>query len=402
MAKKSPRREPDKKRISKLAGQFQRRVLESAVTAVSIMDSDGRFLTVSRRAVGVMGYSNRELRGKHFTFLIVPEDQARIKGVVDAVLSKGRSFSKIETNIICKDGSSRVIMFDLAPVRLDNKTVGAVATGEDVTTTKLAEEALRRSEAELRLLSSRLLDLQDSERRRIARELHDGTAQNLFALNIALSRMLQQASTGESRDALQECLELCEQSREEIRTLSYVLHPPMLDEAGLVSALKWYVEGFSARSGIKVDLTADPAVGRLPIDIETDLFRVVQECLANIHRHSGSATAAVQLDRTTERVLLQIRDWGHGMPAEIASGPALASPGVGIPGMHERLDQHQGKLEIKSNNKGTIVTAIVPLSSMHWPQDLVVGVNENKGTKYQTPVRDRLPGRVQKPSGKNT
>jgi hypothetical protein len=90
------------------------------------------------------------------------------------------------------------------------------------------------------------------------------------------------------------------------------------------------------------------------------------------------------------------------MPAEIASGPALASPGVGIPGMHERLDQHQGKLEIKSNNKGTIVTAIVPLSSMHWPQDLVVGVNENKGTKYQTPVRDRLPGRVQKPSGKNT
>jgi PAS domain S-box-containing protein len=366
------------------------------------MDSDGRFLTVSRRTVDVTGYSNHELRGKHFTFLIVPEDQARIKGVVDTVLSKGRSFSKLETTIICKDGTSKVIQFDLAPVKSDNKTVGAVATAEDVTTTRRAEEALLRSEAELRLLSSRLLDLQDSERRRIARELHDGTAQNLFALNIALSRMLQQESTRESRDALQECLGLCEQSREEIRTLSYVLHPPMLDEAGLVSALKWYVEGFSARSGIKVDLTAEAAVGRLPIDIETDLFRVVQECLSNIHRHSGSTTAAVQIDRNAERVLLQIRDWGHGMPAEVASGPALASPGVGIPGMHERLEQHQGKLEIKSNNKGTTVTATVPLSALHRPQDLVVSVNENKGTKYQTPVRDRLPGRVQKPSGKNT
>jgi PAS domain S-box-containing protein len=369
MHKKPPKPKPDQ-RILKLAEQFQQRVLESSVAAVGIMDSEGRFLTVSQRGVEITGYSNRELKGKHCTFLVAPEDQVRIKRIVDSVLSKRQSFSKMETNIVCKDGTSKIISFGIAPVKLDDKTVGAVATGEDVTAAKRAEEALRQSEAELRLLSSRLLDLQDSERRRIARELHDGTAQNLFALNIALSRMLQQAPVEETRNALQECLSLCEQTREEIRTLSYVLHPPMLDEAGLVSALKWYIEGFSSRSGIKVELTADPAVGRLPIDIETDLFRVVQECLANIHRHSGSVAAVVHIDRNPERVLLQIRDWGRGMPAEIASGRALASPGVGIPGMHERLGQHQGNLEIKSSNKGTIVTATVPLSTMHRPHDV--------------------------------
>jgi PAS domain S-box-containing protein len=367
MPKKPPRPQPNQRRVSKMAEQFQRRVLESAVAAVCTLDSEGRFLKVSQRGVEITGYSNRELKGKDCKLLIVPDDQARIERMIKAVLSKGQRFSKMETKIVCKDHTSKVISFDLAPLKVEDRVVGAIAAWEDVTATKLAEEALKRSEVELRLLSSRLLDLQDSERRRIARELHDGTAQNLFALNIALSRMLQQVSKEEFRNALQECLSLCEQSREEIRTLSYVLHPPMLDEAGLVSALKWYVEGFSARSGISVDLKADPAVGRLPIDIETDLFRVVQECLANIHRHSGSEVAAVQLDRNPERVLLQIRDWGRGMPAEIVSGRALASPGVGIPGMHERLGQHRGNLEIKSSNKGTIVTATIPISQMHRP-----------------------------------
>jgi PAS domain S-box-containing protein len=353
-----------------LADQFQRKVMESKVAAVAVVDSEGRFLAVSRRAVEITGYSSRELKGKHFTSLVVPEHRDCIKELIDAVLGKGPSFSKVETVVLCKDGTSKIITFDMAPVQVEGKIVGAVAACEDVTAARRTEEALKQSELELRLLSSRLLDLQDSERRRIARELHDGTAQNLFALNIALSRMLQQASTEESRNSLQECLSLCELSREEIRTLSYVLHPPMLDEAGLVSALKWYVDGFSARSGIRVDLTADPALGRLPIDIETDLFRVVQECLANIHRHSGSVAAAVKLDRNTERVLLQIRDWGRGMPAEITSGQTMASPGVGIPGMHERLAQHQGNLEIRSNNKGTIVTATVPLVPMHRPHDV--------------------------------
>jgi signal transduction histidine kinase len=211
--------------------------------------------------------------------------------------------------------------------------------------------------------------MQDAERRRIARELHDVTAQNLFAINISLSALLQQETTQAFRTTLEECLSLCEQSREEIRTLSYLLHPPMLDEAGLIAALKWYVDGFSTRTGIKVDLAADRPIGRLPIDIETDLFRVVQECLANIHRHSGSSTAKVQLQRDSEHVVLKIRDWGHGLPPELSRSRKLTSTGVGIPGMRERLGQHSGDLEIRSSRKGTFVTATVPLSARHWPYD---------------------------------
>ena len=227
----------------------------------------------------------------------------------------------------------------------------------------------KRTESELRRLSSRLLDLQDAERRRIARELHDGTAQNLFAIHIGLSRLMQLDPTEASRATIQECLLLCEQSREEIRTLSYLLHPPILDEGGLVLALKWYADGFCKRSGIQVELQSGPRVGRLPIDIETDLFRVVQECLSNIHRHSGSSKASVQLDRDAEEVVLKIQDWGHGMPAEVASGRTTESIGVGIAGMRERLGQHSGHLEITSSESGTIVTAVIPLNAVQWPYD---------------------------------
>ena len=369
MTKKLNKPRADSKLELKIAEQFQQRVLESAVTAVSVMDLEGRFLTVSQRGVEVTGYSRRELRGKPCTSLVTPNDQSRIQAVVDEVLREGRGFAKLETTIVCKDGTLKSISFDIKPIQLEGKIVGAVATGEDVTAARRAEEALRQSEAELRLLSSRLLDLQDSERRRIARELHDGTAQNLFALNITLSRLLQQAPTETSRNALEECLALCAQTREEIRTLSHVLHPPMLDEAGLMSALKWYVQGFSERSGIKVDLTAKPGLGRLPIDIETDLFRVAQECLANIHRHSGSRVAAVHIERSLDGVTLLIQDWGCGMPPEVASGRALSSPGIGIPGMRERLGQHRGHLNISSNSEGTTITAAIPLRAMRRQQE---------------------------------
>jgi PAS domain S-box-containing protein len=222
----------------------------------------------------------------------------------------------------------------------------------------------KRIEGELRMLSSRLLDLQDAERRRISREMHDCTAQNLFAISMALSRLLQQTAVSNFRNTLEECLSLCEQSREEIRTLSYVLHPPMLDEAGLVPAMKWFVEGFSKRTGIKVDLVVSGKSGRLPMEIETDLFRVVQEALANIHRHSGSPAAVVRLDRFSTRILLQIRDWGRGMPAEIAQFSGAGLLGVGIAGMRERLAQLNGHLDIASSKQGTTITAVVPLTNV--------------------------------------
>jgi signal transduction histidine kinase len=220
-----------------------------------------------------------------------------------------------------------------------------------------------RSEQELVQLTVRLFDIQDQERRRIARELHDGTAQNLFAISMNLQKMSQlDFSNDEFAQMVAECQSLGEQSLKEIRTLSYLLHPPLLDHTGLVSALQWYVEGFTKRSGIFVDVFAEP-IGRLPSDIEMALFRVVQEALSNVHRHSTSDTASIRLEHRNGDIVLQIKDRGKGLAID-DHGPdtnGAVSLGVGIPGMKQRLRQLGGTLDISSNHTGTTVSAVVPI-----------------------------------------
>jgi signal transduction histidine kinase len=193
-------------------------------------------------------------------------------------------------------------------------------------------------------------------------------AQNLFAITINLARLQQDHSiplNPEVRDALEDCQALCEQSLQEIRTLSYLLHPPLLDQAGLFSALQWYVEGFARRTGIYVDIIELQDIGRLPPDIETALFRVVQECLTNICRHSGSDTASIRLEKHADGVLLRIRDQGQGMAinGELSSDDEIQEMGVGIPGMRQRLKQLGGRLEITSGDHGTTIVAKVPIGS---------------------------------------
>jgi signal transduction histidine kinase len=155
-----------------------------------------------------------------------------------------------------------------------------------------------------------------------------------------------------------ECQALGEQALHELRTLSYLLHPPLLDKAGLSAALQWFVEGFVQRSGIQVDLVILPGSERLPADIEAALYRVVQECLTNIHRHSGSSSAQIRLRVTPQQVNLQVTDRGSGMPVEAATD--VCAVGVGIAGMRYRIHQLGGTLEIRSNKKGTTVIAVVP------------------------------------------
>lgn len=220
-----------------------------------------------------------------------------------------------------------------------------------------------RSERELMQLTVRLFDIQDQERRRIARELHDGTAQNLFAISINLQKLFQLSSGNEEMQRLVvECQSLDEQSLREIRTLSYLLHPPLLDQAGLVSALQWYVEGFTKRSGIYVEVFAEP-IGRLQSEVEMALFRVVQEALANVRRHSESETASIRLARKDGEVVLQIKDQGKGLAFADGSPDTIGAfaLGVGIPGMKQRLRQLGGTLDITSNNGGTTVSAVVPI-----------------------------------------
>jgi signal transduction histidine kinase len=219
-------------------------------------------------------------------------------------------------------------------------------------------------EKDLRLLSARLLEIRDEERKRISRELHDSTAQNLFALDISLAQLIQTEVVPELKEKLIECKSLCEQSRKEIRTLSYLLHPPMLDKGGLVAAIKWYTEGFSQRCGIKVGFqTTSTANGsNLPLEVQTDLFRIVQEALANVHHHSGSRVAIVRFEEKMDHVFLQIRDWGSGIPHWTGKTLLPESVGVGISGMRERITQVGGRLDIESGKYGTTITAVVPIS----------------------------------------
>jgi signal transduction histidine kinase len=222
------------------------------------------------------------------------------------------------------------------------------------------------ADSQLRQLSGRLLQLQDDERRRIARELHDSTGQTLTGLSLRLAVVegeIASLSRG-ARQALAESASLLDQASRELRSLSYLLHPPFLDDSGLRSAVPWYVHGFSHRSGIQVQVDLPAAMGRLQGDLETTLFRIIQECLTNILKHSGSQTASVRIVFTENEVTLEISDQGKGMPAEIVQNRsnAVSNVGIGIMGMRERVRQLHGRLEITSGAWGTKVRATLPLN----------------------------------------
>jgi signal transduction histidine kinase len=215
----------------------------------------------------------------------------------------------------------------------------------------------------LRELSARLMQLQDDERRRIARELHDSVGQTLAALGMNLSLVRNDVERLASiLSTLNDSENLVREMSSEVRTISHLLHPPLLDEAGLCSALRWYVEGFAQRSGIKVDLNLPDEFGRLSAELETAIFRVVQESLTNIHRHSGSAVAKIQLRQPADQVVVEIADKGRGIPEQkLQEMASTGTPGVGIRGMRERLRQLGGTLDIESGRSGTVVTVGLPL-----------------------------------------
>jgi signal transduction histidine kinase len=233
----------------------------------------------------------------------------------------------------------------------------------------------------LRELSARLLQSQDDERRRIARELHDSVGQMLAALTMNLSAVRADIErVARTATTLTDSEGLVQQMSTEVRTISHLLHPPLLDEAGLSSAVRWYLDGFAQRSNIKVDLDLPADFGRLSRELETAIFRVVQECLTNIHRHSGSSIAKVRLRQRDGEVLVEVGDRGKGVPPEkrdeLASG---GTPGVGIRGMRERLRQLGGSLEITSHGTGTIVLARFPVAEPPLTEEIRV-VSDSSST----------------------
>jgi two-component system NarL family sensor kinase len=224
--------------------------------------------------------------------------------------------------------------------------------------------------AELQKLSQRLLKVQDEERRRIARDLHDSTGQTLAALKISISFLEENCQKDAATLALvADVTQLADQAIEEIRTMSYLLHPPLLDEVGFACAGEWFIEGFAKRSGISVNVDLANSHERLPKDVEIALFRVLQESLTNVHRHSGASEASIRLHHESDAVILEVRDFGRGIPEERLRllHAVSAETGVGLTGMRERLRELGGKLEIESDGHGTSMRATVPLYATSLP-----------------------------------
>jgi PAS domain S-box-containing protein len=323
---------------------------------------DGTIIEVNQGFERLTGYRRTEVVGRTSADLHLWKDRADRARILEE-LRHGGGIRGREVAFRTKSGQEGVELCSAEMIDLDGEPC-VLWVSRDITQRKEREESLRR-------LSGRLLTLQDEERRRIARDLHDGTGQNLAALVMNLNRMkkLESGRRPARGPILAESLALTEQCLREIRTVSYLLHPPLLDEVGLLSAIRWYVRGFAERSGIKVRLKTPQSLRRLPREMETALFRILQESLTNILRHAGSPTARIGLALDGEEVVLEVGDRGAGMPAGFQehAGGAGASLGVGIPGMRERVRQLGGRLQITSGRHGTTVRALLPLRAERRP-----------------------------------
>jgi PAS domain S-box-containing protein len=344
--------------------------------------TDGTITEANRAAIEGCGFKREEVIGRKFWepwWNSLPEEAQKLRVAIER--AAGGENVREECHYRMRDPSVPLYADrTISPIRDERgRVVMLVASGIDMTEQKALRDqleqrvserthALEESNASLRELSARLLQAQDEERRRITRELHDSIGQLLAALSMNLSTISLEKSklSAIAQGCVADNEALVVRVSDEIRTLSYLLHPPLLDEIGLESALKDYVDGFSARSKIAVRLDISAGFGRLSNEAEIALFRVVQECLTNIHRHSGSATAAIRIVRNDGTVKLEVQDEGKGMPAErVSLLNTTGTFGVGIRGMRERLRQLGGSLEVGSDEKGTLVAATLRDKGFH-------------------------------------
>ena len=336
-------------------------LVETIDEGAAILAEDGTVLYSNQSFAKFFDVTLEKFIGAPLYSLVFGRDRDFLKTLVaGAKLAVTRG----EIRVHHDNNKPRTIRLTLSPNReLGVDAICAVAT--ELTEIVETNEALRVTETSLRQLSARLLQLQDEERRRIARDLDDTTGQKLVVLSMTLDRLARhpELRKGEAQETLKESREIAEKIAEEIRTLSYLLHPPLLDECGLQSAVRWYAEGFEKRSGIKLDVAIANDLVRLPIDAETALFRVVQESLTNVHRYSGSTHAEIQISEVSGEVQLEVIDYGKGNKAGVARAArdGAAGLGVGIPGMRERLHQLGGTLHVDFGTNGTTVVATLPI-----------------------------------------
>jgi len=341
---------------------FTQRLGETIPAVLFLYDLvERRNVYVNERSEVVLGYTPQEVLDMGDQFLartMHPDDMTALSRLDQfyARVRDGEIFEHV-FRFRHKNGEWRWISRSATVFArsADGRPTQLLGSATDVTALKSAEE-------ELRLLSARLRNTQDEERRRIARELHDGVAQYLFGISAFLATLRESGTLPPATaETVAELARHCDDGLKQVRLLSYVLHPPMLDEVGLASALKWFSDGLERRSHIDIELVAEDTMERLPLAVERDLFNIVQEGLSNVIRHSGSPKAVVRLVRQPDQAMLQIQDFGRGMPNGIDSGEMRQAAGLGILGMRERLRYVNGRLEIESGPHGTTLTAIVPL-----------------------------------------
>jgi PAS domain S-box-containing protein len=389
------KREAAARESSAIGNNWLASIVDSSDDPIISKNLDGTITSWNQAAERVMGYSAAEAIGRHIMLIIPDERHSEEAGILDRI-KRGESVEHFETVRRRKDGSLVDLSLTISPVKdSSGRVVGASKIARDITVTKSLERVTRENEdqlralaasledqvrarttelversvemeqqaEQLRALSTQLLASQDDERRRIARELHDSAGQIIAALGMNLAGVETHAKFNPPlSSALEDTQDLLRQLNREIRTTSYLLHPPLLDETGLPGALHWYIDGIKKRSGLDVELLVAENFERLPADVELTLFRIVQESLTNIHRHSGSERATIRITRDAGSVQLEVQDYGKGMPSESAPASGVRPRiGVGMMGMRERVRHIGGKMTVESGPKGTTVCVKLPV-----------------------------------------
>ena len=321
--------------------------VERMQQGAAMLNDRGEIIYCNPSLAGMIGMSRESVIGSPLRHFIAPADQRLCQNLLQQTQSGS---SEGEMRLRSANGTLITANFAFRLLLHDKSTTGVLIT--DLT--------FRKQQIEL---ASRLQRIQDEERRRLARELHDSVGQLLVAIGLNIARVQSESDrlSPETAKLIRDNVDMVNEITNEIRTISHLLHPPLLDEVGLPSALRWYIDGFSERSQIESSLDIPDDLERLPQDMEIAIFRAVQECLTNVHRHSGSASCTVRIVRDAEEVRVEVRDFGRGISADRQT-TIRSSGGVGLRGMEERFRQLGGSLEIESSASGTVVTAAFPLS----------------------------------------
>ena len=376
MTQTSPIQQPaGDKKVSQNNELFRLLVESVKDYAIFVISPDGHVLTWNLGAQALKGYAKEEIIGKHFSVFYPPEAVQTGWPARELLLAEKEGRFEDEGWRVRKDGSSFWASVVITALRgEDGKLTGFAKVTQDMTERREAEERIQNLNRELRnrivelnesqrvvelrtleyqRLSARVLSIQDEERRRVARDLHDDLGQQLAVLKMILDK-----------NPDNEAGEIVDSAINTVRNLSYLLHPPLLDETGLHAALHWFVEGLTKRSGIEIELILNPvSFPRLTMELETAIFRVVQESLTNVYRHANAAKARVELDKRAEWISIRIRDYGKGLTRDVDGAAPSLKNSVGIAGMRERVRQLGGELTVSNCEPGSLVEAKIPLFS---------------------------------------